>query len=778
MSLPTISASEAAQLAAEHYGLQVEAHPLPGERDANFRLTAADGRAWVLKIAPPDAPRARLTAQMAALDHLAGRLSGLPRPVPTRSDDLLAEVPLHGRPHPVRLLTYLPGVPLARVRAERPRSVTPWLLRHIGAFLARLDAALVDFDHPALHHPDLWDLTQAHEVIRPRLTYLPPDLKDIAATVAEDYAQKVLPLLPLLPAQAIHQDANDHNLLIHQGNLVGLVDFGDMRHGPRVAEVAIAAAYASLDQADPLSAAAQVVAGYHAWQPLTPTEQTALPLLLLARLAVSAAIAAERAHTAPENPYLQISAAPVAQALRTLHALPHETLSARLTALCTATALPPPPPPAADLLIRRRRLLGPNLSLHYRRPLHIVRGFGQYLYDAQGRAYLDCVNNVCHVGHSHPRVVAALAQQATVLNTNTRYLHENILRLAERLSATLPEPLRVWFFVNSGSEANDLALRLAWAYTGQKDVLVLEGAYHGNLSSLIAISPYKFDGPGGQGAPPWVHKLPLPCAYRGRYRHAADPARAYGEHARRVIAQIQAQGRGVAAFIAEALMGTGGQVVFPPGTLREIYRAVHAAGGVCIADEVQIGFGRVGEAFWGFQTQGVIPDIVTMGKPMGNGHPLAAVVTTPEIAQAFANGMEYFNTFGGNPVSCAVGLAVLDVIADEGLQAHAREVGATLKGWLREIAERHPLIGDVRGLGLFLGVELVRDRETLAPAAEESAALIEWAKDRGVLLGVDGPLHNVLKIKPPLPFTLADAERLATVIEEGLHHLEKTRPNA
>ncbi len=756
---------EAQTCAAQGYGLRVVAEPLPGERDANFRLTAADGRAWVLKIAPPEADPARLEAQMAALTHLADRLEGLPRPVPTRTGALLAEVTCAGQRRLARLLTYLPGEPLAHTR---PASA--WLLRHIGAFLARLDAALADFDAPALHRTHLWDLTRAQQVLQPRLRFLPPDLRDIAAAVGQHFAHRVVPLLPHLPTQVIHQDANDYNLLIRHGNLVGLVDFGDLLYGPRVAEVAVAAAYALLGEADPLAAAAEVVAGYHAWQPLTPTEQAVLAPLVLARLAVSAALAAERAQTAPENPYLQISAAPVAQALRALGHQPLEALTARLTAFCTATASPPPQPAAQALWARRRRLLGPSLSLHYRRPLHIVRGFGQYLYDAQGRPYLDCVNNVCHVGHSHPHVVAALARQATALNTNTRYLHANILRLAERLNATLPEPLRVWFFVNSGSEANDLALRLAWAYTGQRDVLVLEGAYHGNLSSLIAISPYKFDGPGGQGAPPWVHKLPMPCAYRGIYRHEADPARAYGDHARRVIAEVQAQGRGIAAFVAEALMGTGGQVVFPPGTLGEIYRAVREAGGVCIADEVQIGFGRVGAAFWGFQTQGVVPDIVTFGKPMGNGHPLAAVVTTPEIAQAFANGMEYFNTFGGNPVSCAVGLAVLDVLEAEGLPEHAREVGAYLQAELRALASRFPLIGDVRGLGLFLGVELVRNRETLEPAASEAAALVEYAKDQGVLLGVDGPLRNVLKIKPPLPFTRADADRLVAVLAAGLQH--------
>ncbi|UCF95475.1 MAG: aminotransferase class III-fold pyridoxal phosphate-dependent enzyme, partial [Desulfobacterales bacterium] len=367
----------------------------------------------------------------------------------------------------------------------------------------------------------------------------------------------------------------------------------------------------------------------------------------------------------------------------------------------------------AEILALRRRHLGKSLSISYDLPLKIVRGAGQYLFNDEGQAYLDGVNNVCHVGHCHPQVVAAGQGQMAVLNTNTRYLHDHIVAYAQRLLAKFPAPLSVCFFVCTGSEANELALRMARNYTGKQEVITVEGAYHGNTQALIDLSPYKHDGPGGRGAPPWVHKVRMPDGYRGPHKGsgAATGAR-YAEYVREAIEQIDARDGGVAAFICESMLGCGGQIVLPDNYLREAFRHVRAAGGICIVDEVQVGFGRVGSHFWAFETQGVVPDIVTLGKPMGNGHPLAAVVTTPAIADAFANGMEYFNTFGGNPVSCAIGMAVLDVIENEGLQANAHKAGARLLQGLQGLRAEYPLVGDVRGLGLYAGVELVTDRRT------------------------------------------------------------------
>ena len=421
-----------------------------------------------------------------------------------------------------------------------------------------------------------------------------------------------------------------------------------------------------------------------------------------------------------------------------------------------------------EILDTRSRHLGPSLSISYRDPLKIVRGARQYLYDEDGRAYLDAVNNVAHVGHCHPRVVAAGQEQMAVLNTNTRYLHENLSRYAERLCATLPEPLRVCFFVCSGSEANELALRLARAHTRSAETIVIDAGYHGNTTGLIEISPYKFDGPGGAGAPSHVHRVPMPDSYRGPHKtNDASAGEKYARHVAAAVEQIRNAGR-VPAFISESLPGCGGQITPPDGYFREAYRHVRSAGGVCIADEVQVGFGRVGTHFWAFETQGVVPDIVTMGKPIGNGHPLGAVVTTPEIAASFANGMEYFNTFGGNPVSCAIGLAVLDVIEGERLQENSLTVGAGLMEGLRELMESHPLIGDVRGLGLFVGVELVLDRDTLEPAPVQADHLGNRMKERGILVSTDGPFHNVIKIKPPLVFTEADADLLVKTMDKIL----------
>jgi 4-aminobutyrate aminotransferase-like enzyme len=420
-----------------------------------------------------------------------------------------------------------------------------------------------------------------------------------------------------------------------------------------------------------------------------------------------------------------------------------------------------------EILAARRRAIGRNVSIGYRRPVHLVRGAMQYLFDEEGRRYIDGYNNVPHVGHCHPRIVEAAARQMRALNTNTRYLHENLARYAERLTATLPEPLRVCFFVSSGSEANELALRLARARTRQRDLIVLDAAYHGNTTTLIDISPYKFNGPGGAGRPPWVHVVPVPDVYRGTYRGRTPDFQAgakYADAVARSLDEWRADGRGLCGFIAESCPSVGGQIMLPPGYLAAVYHHVREAGGVCIADEVQTAYGRIGTHAYGFEQQDVVPDIVVLGKPIGNGHPIGAVVTTPEIAESFDNGMEFFSTFGGNTVSCAIGLAVLDVLEDERLQAHAERVGAHLLARLRPLVDRSRLVGDVRGSGLFIGVELVRDRDTLEPATTEASDVVNRLRDEGILIGTDGPHHNVLKIRPPMPFNTEDADVLASTL--------------
>jgi 4-aminobutyrate aminotransferase-like enzyme/Ser/Thr protein kinase RdoA (MazF antagonist) len=426
-------------------------------------------------------------------------------------------------------------------------------------------------------------------------------------------------------------------------------------------------------------------------------------------------------------------------------------------------------PARMHVLEHRESRTGSNLSIAYRTPLHIVRGWMQYLFDETGQRYLDAFNNVPHVGHCHPRVVAAAHAQMKTLNTNTRYLSALFNRYTRRLCATLPDGLDICYLLNSASEANELALRLARAATGRHAVIVQESAYHGHTTSLIEISPYKHDGPGGVGAPAWVHTIPVPDGYRGRFR-GEDCGKQFSEHAQQRIREANAGRHRPAAFFAETCPSVAGQIMPPEEYLSSVYQTVRDAGALCIADEVQTGFGRLGDHFWGFERFGVTPDIVVMGKPIGNGHPIAAVVTTSEIATAFANGMEFFSTFGGNTVSCAVGLSVLDVIRDEQLQQRALRTGNQLRQGFQALQDSFAIIGDVRGAGLFWGLELVRSRETREPASAEAMLIANRLRDRGVLLGTEGPEHNVLKIRPPMPFGHADAalllERLAAVLEE------------
>jgi 4-aminobutyrate aminotransferase-like enzyme/Ser/Thr protein kinase RdoA (MazF antagonist) len=416
-----------------------------------------------------------------------------------------------------------------------------------------------------------------------------------------------------------------------------------------------------------------------------------------------------------------------------------------------------------DLIPFRKRHLGKSLSLSYEEPLTILRGSGAYLIDANGRKYLDTVNNVAHVGHEHPDVVQAGQSQMAVLNTNTRYLHPNINEFAKELLLTFPPELCVVHFVNSGSEANELALRMAKAVTGQQDFIALEVGYHGNTSACIDVSSYKFDGKGGNGKPPHTHIVPLPDSYRGLYQ-GENTGKKYSAHVSEQIEMLTDAECGIAGFIAEPIVSCGGQIELPADYLNLAYAAVRAAGGLCISDEVQVGCGRVGSHFWGFEMYDVTPDIVTIGKPIGNGHPLGAVVCTREVADAFANGMEYFNTFGGNPVSCAIGGEVLQVVKREELQKNALNTGNYLKKELERLQSVYPIIGDVRGQGLFLGFELAT--ATKQPLAEHTSYLANRMKTLGVLMSVDGPDQNVIKIKPPMVFSKKEATLLIARLDQ------------
>jgi 4-aminobutyrate aminotransferase-like enzyme/Ser/Thr protein kinase RdoA (MazF antagonist) len=433
------------------------------------------------------------------------------------------------------------------------------------------------------------------------------------------------------------------------------------------------------------------------------------------------------------------------------------------------------------LLAERKARFGSNLKLSYRHPVTLLRGWRHHLFDQWGKPYLDAYNNVPHVGHAHPRIRAVACDQLARVNSNTRYLHPAQTALAERLTVRLPKELEICFFVNSGSEANELALRLARAASGGYDIVTPDHGYHGNTTGAIDISAYKFNKPGMHGRRPWVHLVDVADDYRGRFRRD-DPDRAarYAAQVDEALAEIGRNGGRLAGFIAETFPSVGGQIIPPEGYLAEIYRRIRAAGGICIADEVQTGLGRLGDYYFGFEQQKVRPDIVVLGKPLGNGHPVGAVITTREIAARFAEGPEYFSTFGGSNLSCRIASEVLDIVEDEGLQENARLMGNRLLSGMRELGGRHEIVGDVRGIGLFTGLDLVTDRERRAPGTDLAYYVMNRLRDMRILVGRDGPADNILKIRPPLTIGADDIDmlldRLDLCLREAGAVLRATRP--
>ena len=408
-----------------------------------------------------------------------------------------------------------------------------------------------------------------------------------------------------------------------------------------------------------------------------------------------------------------------------------------------------------QLIDYRKKHIGKSLKLHYNKPVRIVRGEGVYLIDNKGRKYLDTVNNVAHVGHENEDVVREGKSQMSTLNTNSRYLHENINNLTKEILSTLPEELNVVHYVNSGSEANELAIRMMKAHTGNDDIIVSQHGYHGNTNVCVDISSYKFDGNGGSGAPENTHVIPIPKNFNGKYTGDKKDEK-YVDEVRNQIEKIKRKKRKLGGFIIEPIISCGGQVELPKGFLKKAYKEVRKNGGICISDEVQVGCGRMGKTFWGFQEHNVIPDIISIGKPIGNGHPIGIVVCTREIADSFANGMEFFNTFGGNPVSCSIALEVLKTVKKNNLQKNAKVVGDYFKKELQKLAKDNTVIADVRGQGLFLGIEFLDSDKK--PLSKEAQYIINRLKDFGILSSIDGPFNNVIKIKPPLIFSKSNCD--------------------
>ena len=578
-----------------------------------------------------------------------------------------------------------------------------------------------------------------------------------------------------LRAQVIHNDLTlDNAVLDDRQRISGILDFGDMGHSALVCDLVATAEPLVGERSDHFEALSAVLAGFTSVTPLLEEEIDVLPELLLARWATSVVLSAWRVRAHPATAEYISGWGPGAWTmLGIFEELGTQGWRARVReAVLSATRDGARSAASIEELVERRtRLLGSAISpLSYERPLHIVQARGAWMVDAEGREYLDAYNNVPVVGHSHPRVVQAIATQAATLNTNTRYLHRSALDLAERLIATVPDGLDTVLFVNSGSEANDLAWRLATTFTGERGAMVTEYAYHGVTEVIAELSPETWvEG----SAPPQVATVPAPDGYRGPVRREDEGWDIrYAEFVDQALETLAARDVGPAAMFVDPGFTSDGVFAPPPTYLQDSVRRWRDAGGLFVADEVQTGFGRPGSQMWGFQIHGVVPDVVTLGKPMGNGHPVAAVITRADIVDRFARSTEWFSTFGGNPVACEAALAVLDVLEDEQLLPHAMEIGRHLQERLTSLMHRHDSIGDVRSIGLLMGVELVRDRLTRDPATDEAETVLNRMRELGVLMGSTGRDGNVLKIRPPLVISAGEADLLVDHLDHVLEGLE------
>ncbi len=641
------------------------------------------------------------------------------------------------------------------------------LLRSVGVHIAQLDRALVGFFHPALAQPIAWDVRRAPALLPVLAQVQPPALRRAVST-ALDPIQQLLQQMRGLRSQAIHGDCHGRNLLVNESGdtCVGIIDLGDMIHAPLVLEIAVTMAELLTDGVASLDELPELLAGYASQQPLERADVEVLYDLIAARIAVGVLIQAWREQNNARGAASSTNGQAAANALNALASRGKGPLTQQwLEAAGIASVIVSRGGRvvSADLIRRRHNALGANAELSYDQPLHLVRGEGVWVYTSDAERLLDVYNNVAHVGHAHPAVVAAIANQAKRIASNTRYLDLRIIEYVERLTATLPPDLDACLFVNSGSEANDIAWRMAKSHAGHEGALVMKYAYHGITDAVTALSPAIC-----ANVPQHVEQLAAPALGSGASRAppnatpgaradptaAADATAAVATAAERdvanAIARLHTRGIKPAALMIDSALTSTGIFDPPPTWIAPIAAAVRKEGGLIIGDEVQFGLGRSGSHFWGFTRRGYHPDIVTLGKPVGNGYPLGVVVTRRAILEKFQRDTGFFSTFGGNPVAAAAGLAVLDILDKERLVDNARTTGDYFVRRLRELAESQGKIRDVRGCGLMIGVE-VPDRAT-------AKRVVNGLRERGVLIGSEGPLGNVLKLRPPMPFHMEHVE--------------------
>ncbi|MER7248058.1 aminotransferase class III-fold pyridoxal phosphate-dependent enzyme [Kribbella sp. NPDC000426] len=735
---PEVDARTAAELLRSEYDLDAVVTELRSERDRNF-LAEAGSRRLVVKVSNSGDDADQIAMECAAMEHVARVDPDLPIPrlIPATTGAPVTKVQAaDGRTHLVRVITVLPG------EVADLTALPDWFATGFGEISARLARALQGFGHPSAHRRLDWDPRHVAD-LRPYADSLPDVRRRAPMQRLLDRFAGLGEATRKLPASALHGDVTLSNLLLADDSISGVIDFGDMHHTARVADLAIGLTSLLRESGDLWADAGRFLDGYQRVLPLEPAEVELIGELVLARSAASVLISAWRAPLYPDNEeYLTSLVVGSWRILDQLGELEPSELTNRFHRLCGTSRVATAPDPT--LLVRRKAALGGDLSpLFYREPLQVVSAEGPWIHTADGRRYLDAYNNVPVVGHTHPAVVQAISRQAAVLNLNSRYLHANVVELAERLVASMPDGLDTCVFANSGSEANDLAWRMARVVTGRGGAIVADLAYHGVSEATAAFSTNTYP---ASARPPHVAVFQAP-------RDPGDDGPAAIARVGAARTELQHAGHDLALLAVDSVFSGAGILTPRDDFMRGLQDAARAAGGLFLADEVQAGFGRGGRNLWRFQDFGLTPDFVTLGKPMGNGHPVAALITRREIAQAFTEVDEYFSTFGGNPVSCVAALTVLDVIEQTGLVARSGAVGAELRDGLKALVPEVP----VRGQGLMVGVEV-----------PDAADFAERLRAHGVLVGTTGPGGGVLKIRPPLIWTSAEVDRFLVAFRQAL----------
>jgi len=738
---------------------KVEIKKLDGYDNANY-LVETDGNKYIFKTYSFDDELLDfVNAENETLFFLQKTNNNkYPKPIPFLDGSYIKTLSIEGENKICRMLTFLDGDFIGDIEA------TKGLFSSLGTFLAKTDLKLQKLTNYTINARQWeWDI-QYFDLNKKYIDDIPNAKgRNTARYFFQQFEENVRPLLANLRKQIIHNDANEWNVLTKNGEVSSIIDFGDLAHSPLINELAIAITYACYDKENPLEWASIILKSYHKELPLHEKEIGILYYLIAARLTTSVCNSAHSRKTNPDNTYASVSEKSAWKML--YHWLSINPINAEKTfreaiGLNTQEALP-----IEKVIEKRQQHISSILSLSYSKAIYMDSSAFQYMYDAYGNTFLDAYNNIPHVGHSHPKVVDAGQRQMAKLNTNTRYLYDQLSEYAEKLLSKFPASLNKVYFVNSGSVASDLAIRIAKIHTGYQKLMVMEHGYHGHTQTATDISDYKFSNPKGQGQKDFILKTQIPDTYRGKY--TADDKDAGKKYAQEAIAQISNSDAPIAAFISEPIVGCAGQVPLADGYLKEIYPAVRKQGGICISDEVQTGFGRLGDYFWGFEAHNIIPDMVIIGKPMANGHPMGAVICTDEIAESFGKGVEFFSSFGGNPVSCAIATSVLEVMEEEQLQENAKEVGDYYKSLFIELQNKYDCIGDVRGSGLFLGMEIIK--ENGIEQNPELASLIKnELRNKNILISTDGPFDSVIKTKPALCFTKQNAKHVVDNIDEVL----------